>query len=162
MTGTHEEIRRLRTSGVYVILNTATGRRYYGASKNIYQRWNVHRCDLRHGRHANHELQADYDQYGESVLEYSVHCECAPCESVEIESALICDDPDCYNILKNVVRDHGKRIPFATVVEIDRLLKQGLRHSQIVRQCGVSYEAVSNICDRVSPNVTRALETYAA
>lgn len=48
------------TSGVYAIVNTATGRVYVGSSKNIGIRWSGRRGELRRGVSKNKPLQADW------------------------------------------------------------------------------------------------------
>lgn len=45
---------------IYLITNTQTGKVYVGRTKNIPNRFAVHRSELRLGKHSNPDLQADY------------------------------------------------------------------------------------------------------
>lgn len=47
-------------SGVYRIVNEATGREYIGASVNLGRRFSVHRSTLNRGKHSNRELAHDW------------------------------------------------------------------------------------------------------
>lgn len=59
-------------SGIYKITNDRTGETYIGQSKNIEQRINAHKNELRQGTHHNRGMQSDYlrgDTFTYSILE---------------------------------------------------------------------------------------------
>ena len=93
----------LRTSGIYRIFCKASERCYIGSSVNIYQRWLLHRSDLRKGRHHSFILQRAWDKHGEKAFEVSV------LEVVPDRDDLMCREnvwlkvlaPD-YNVAKEV------------------------------------------------------------
>ena len=59
-------------SGIYAIINTITGERYIGQSKNIYRRWYEHRMELKSGRHIAKRLQQDWNELGESTFSFVI------------------------------------------------------------------------------------------
>lgn len=54
--------------GVYAITNTINGKMYVGSARNINQRWQGHRHELRHNRHHAPHLQRAWNKYGESAF----------------------------------------------------------------------------------------------
>ena len=58
---------------VYTITNKTTGKLYIGETIWKHRRWTQHRNKLRKGNHDCKELQSDYNKYGPSVFEYSIH-----------------------------------------------------------------------------------------
>lgn len=62
-----------RQIGIYRITNLVTGMSYIGMTgMNFGDRWDAHRALLRHGKHSNAALQADWDFYGEGNFEFCV------------------------------------------------------------------------------------------
>lgn len=62
-------------SGIYVITNLITGKKYIGQSVNLASRLAHHKCDLKAGRHHNTHLQRSFNKHGIKnfifeVLEY--------------------------------------------------------------------------------------------
>ena len=60
------------TSGIYVIRNTATGKRYVGASLNVEARWQMHTRDLNENKHTNKRLGQDWRLYGADAFEFTL------------------------------------------------------------------------------------------
>jgi hypothetical protein len=58
--------------GIYAIRNTRRGRVYVGATNVLVERWRQHLSNLRHGRHVNAALQADFDSDGVDAFEFEV------------------------------------------------------------------------------------------
>ena len=50
----------MKTSGIYVIINTINNKKYIGSSKNIEQRKRSHFHRLRHNKHENDYLQKQH------------------------------------------------------------------------------------------------------
>jgi len=65
-----QPIENLRSTGIYMIFCTVSGKAYIGQAKNIYKRWVNHRYDLRHKIHGNPHLQKTYDKYGLDKLAF--------------------------------------------------------------------------------------------
>lgn len=57
-------------SGIYGIVNNKTDKWYIGQAVNRQKRFNQHRWLLRNGKHANKELQNDWNHYGESAFSF--------------------------------------------------------------------------------------------
>jgi group I intron endonuclease len=58
---------------IYEIKNTKTGQVYIGqTTQNPLMRWNQHRNRLIIGTHSNYYLQTDWNNYGETVFEFSM------------------------------------------------------------------------------------------
>lgn len=92
-----------RQIGIYRITNKITGMTYIGmTSMNFGDRWDCHRALLRHGKHENGALQADWNTYGEDNFEFCV-VECVDnaenlCELERRYIAVWRDMGLCYNI----------------------------------------------------------------
>jgi group I intron endonuclease len=64
-------------SGIYKIQSKCKPDRIYiGSAVNIYNRWSVHRCDLRKRKHSSSAFQRHVDKYGLDDLEFSVIAIC--------------------------------------------------------------------------------------
>jgi len=57
-----------KVSGIYRIVCVKNGRYYYGSSKNIFKRWDVHKCSLRKNSHCNSIIQRSWNKHGESTF----------------------------------------------------------------------------------------------
>lgn len=60
------------TAGIYAIRNQRTGAVYVGSSRNVRQRWMMHRSALRHGRHSTKALQAAWIEDGPNAFEWDL------------------------------------------------------------------------------------------
>lgn len=58
--------------GVYQIRNVINGKKYYGSSKEIEERWKRHITDLRAGKHHNIKLQRAFIKYGENAFVFEI------------------------------------------------------------------------------------------
>ena len=54
----------MKISGIYKITNTVTGDFYIGSSKDVKQRWAVHKCQSTWKNHPNNPLYQDMRKYG--------------------------------------------------------------------------------------------------
>lgn len=64
--------RALEVICTYVIKNEDTGSVYVGATQSFFKRWKSHLNRLRAGTHANDQLQAEFNVYGESRFTISI------------------------------------------------------------------------------------------
>lgn len=56
---------------IYLIMCTATGKRYVGSASLVVQRWSRHRQDLRANKHGNPHLQNAWNRYGEASFAFT-------------------------------------------------------------------------------------------
>lgn len=54
--------------GIYSILNIANNKRYVGSSRNIVNRWRVHKSRLRLNKHHSQHLQNSYNLYPNNFI----------------------------------------------------------------------------------------------
>ena len=62
-------------SGIYRITNTITGDFYIGSSKNVKQRWAVHKCPSRWKQYKNNPMYLDMQKYGVDKFEFEILAE---------------------------------------------------------------------------------------
>lgn len=89
-------------SGLYEIVNTIDGKRYYGSSIRIGRRWSCHRTQLRRGVHGNPHLQAAWAKHGESAFAFRVLALLEPADLADAEARLLSGlvgRKDCYNVV---------------------------------------------------------------
>lgn len=58
--------------GVYAITNRITSRKYVGETKDLSDRKRFNLSALRRGKHHNHDLQAEFIEFGESSFDFDV------------------------------------------------------------------------------------------
>ena len=61
--------------GIYKIVNTITNDFYIGSSKNVKQRWSVHKCPSYWSKHPNNPLYLDMKKYGTDKFEMQILAE---------------------------------------------------------------------------------------
>ena len=57
-------------TGVYMIQNNITGKKYIGSSFNVSSRMHDHLLELKRNRHTNKEMQEDFNKYGENSFSF--------------------------------------------------------------------------------------------
>lgn len=62
--------------GIYLMYNKMADKYYVGQGKNVHTRWSHHLYSMRRGIHHNHEIQEDYNKYGEESFTFSLLEEC--------------------------------------------------------------------------------------
>ena len=62
----------MKTPGIYALVNTVNGKRYYGSSENCEHRFKVHVKELRAGRHVNRKLLNAWAKYGPDAFRFEV------------------------------------------------------------------------------------------
>ena len=65
-------INNMKICGVYKITNTVTGDFYVGSSKNVKQRWAVHKCQSTWKNHPNSPLYLDMKKYSVDKFELQI------------------------------------------------------------------------------------------
>ena len=62
----------MKISGVYKITNTVTNDFYIGSSKNVKQRWAVHKCQSKWNECPNNPMYLDMQEYGKDKFVFEV------------------------------------------------------------------------------------------
>lgn len=86
--------------GIYSIVNTSNGKRYYGSSLNIWGRKRQHLHNLRKGTHCNKHLQSAWKLYGESCFVFEIIEEVCANQLQIVEQLYLDKNPDGYNTAK--------------------------------------------------------------
>jgi len=92
---------------VYQIVNSVNGRVYVGETTRGEIRWIEHRKKLRGNYHDNSNLQADFNQFGEDVFEWSIiqelpkDKEVLEREETNTIQRLLAEGKELYNIILN-------------------------------------------------------------
>lgn len=84
--------------GIYSITNKISDRIYIGSSIDIDRRWKEHVNNLNKDKHINHDLQDDWNLYGQDNFEFTVIRQCEESELKFVEMQEIFSSwKDLYN-----------------------------------------------------------------
>jgi len=61
-----------KTGGIYRIIYLRNGDEYIGSAMNLYRRWELHKSQLRMGRHHSKYMQRVFDKYGLDAFEFEI------------------------------------------------------------------------------------------
>ena len=86
-----------KISAVYKITNTATNDFYIGSSKNVKQRWAVHKCKSKWNEQPNNPLYLDMQKYGVDKFAFEILEVVEPEELKEKEQKFIETLKPIYN-----------------------------------------------------------------
>jgi group I intron endonuclease len=92
---------------IYQIVNSINGKVYVGQTMRGVLRWNQHLRRLRGNRHVNPNLQADFNEFGEDVFEWSIIQELPKDREVLVQEEtntiqrLLAEGKELYNIVLN-------------------------------------------------------------
>lgn len=116
-------------SGIYQITNQTNGKRYIGSATNLKNRWAVHLCALRKGRHYNEHLQRAFKKYGEDAFVFSV------LEQVVVENLIVHEQRflDGLNPEYNMASTAGSQLGYEHSLEARRQMSEahkGVKLSQ--------------------------------
>jgi group I intron endonuclease len=73
----------MKISGIYEIINKVNGKRYYGSSSDIHNRWRRHKRELKKNNHDNLHLQNAWNKYGIDNFKFNI------VEEVNIDNLLL-------------------------------------------------------------------------
>lgn len=85
-------------SGIYAVVNSVNGKRYYGSSANVWSRKRQHFHKLRSGCHHNAHLQSAWDLYGEASFEFLLIEIVAVEDLLQVEQSYLDRNSDGYNV----------------------------------------------------------------
>lgn len=88
----------IQAAGVYVVLNTLTGKEYVGSATNLRRRWYEHQSALRRGVHHSAKLQRSWKKHGAAAFTFKPLLVCAPEMSVFYEQRAIEAMEPWYNM----------------------------------------------------------------
>lgn len=96
----------LNFPAIYTITHIASGKAYVGQTINVRIRWQMHRSDLRKGKHRNAYLQHAWNKYGKDAFVFAVHTDLRniPPEKLALELnrmevAILASFPETYNLM---------------------------------------------------------------
>lgn len=84
--------------GIYCIKNLKSGRKYYGSSKQIEERFNCHKKQLIANKHHNILLQRSWNKNKPDDFSFTIVQECAITDLLIIEQTYIDNNIDGYNL----------------------------------------------------------------
>lgn len=117
-------------TGVYAIINTATGCMYIGSAKRNFQhRFVTHRNALNKGNHHSPRLQASWNSRGERAFEFAVIEDCPPENCISREQLWM----NFFNPEYNVVKKAGSTSGYRHSDEIKAKMRErmkGFRHTE--------------------------------
>ena len=87
----------MKISAVYKITNTVTNDFYIGSSKNVKNRWAVHKCQSVWKNYPNKQLYQDMRKYGVDKFELQILAEVEPDKLKELEQQFIETLKPTYN-----------------------------------------------------------------
>ena len=79
----------MKIIGIYKITNTITGDFYIGSSKDVKQRWAVHKCPSKWKECPNNPMYIDMKRYGVDKFEFQVIAEVESEQLKEMEQQFI-------------------------------------------------------------------------
>jgi group I intron endonuclease len=100
----------MKTSCVYQIRNTVSGKIYVGSTADMAKRFRAHRSFLANGTHSNRHLQASWNRHGPDAFVFEVLEQCSPSMLAEREAYWIAKLDSCkkgFNIQHDPA--HGNR-----------------------------------------------------
>ena len=86
--------------GIYEVKNIINNKCYIGSSKNINNRFYIHKLDLKNNKHHSTYLQNAYNKYGLKVFEFNIIEECDMDVLIKKEQFYLDNRNPKYNIAK--------------------------------------------------------------
>jgi group I intron endonuclease len=155
--------RRQLKSGVYTIRCKSNGKIYVGSSKNVTNRFTIHKDHLRNNKHGNRSLQEDFNRYGEADFEFVKVLLCREDDLFIFEEAYMkkynsLDESFGYNCF--TAGKKGRSLVERTKKQISAKLKgidptaarlkslESIRRKVINKATGEIYESVTEAADK--------------
>lgn len=137
----------MKETGIYCILNKNTGKCYIGSSsRDIYERWEIHKSQLNRKKHHSKYLQKSWNKYGSEDFEFSILEIVEPSKCVEREQFYIDNIRPEYNTNPNSSSRLGAKHPLEvkrkiSKAHIGKFVSQETRNK---RSVALMSHAVSN------------------
>lgn len=106
-----------------MIINTVSGKRYIGSSKNVRLRWNSHICLLRKNMHPSPHLQASWNHHGASCFSVKFVLICSPEHCVMYEQKAIDALSPEYNYAPVAGSRLGQKSSNETLAKLSKMRK---------------------------------------
>jgi hypothetical protein len=139
------------TAGVYKIENVVTGEFYIGGSKNIKQRWQMHRYTLNAGKHPSSDLQQDWNTYGVANFKFTILCITDPDMCKFFESRFIAKlKPEYNTCMLNKHREGASKYKNPdgySFVSPDGVLYEGIKNLYLFcTEHGLTHSTMHDLC----------------
>lgn len=135
--------------GIYRIVNKVNNKIYVGSSTNIYERWKVHKNDLKENRHQNSHLQRAWNKYGEKNFKFEI-LEEIKADRNKIWAALIIRERYYVDFYDSLNRNKGYNLVYPSTFDCSQLTKE-----DVIKGCGnYSYEILSKIGELLETNIS--------
>ncbi len=129
----------IKKSGIYIISNLESGKRYIGSSNNLYNRLYQHFKELENNVHANQHFQNAWNKYGEDAFEYSILEYCDEEIRLEREKYYIDTIVPEYNVNGincNSILNHSEE----TKQKISQSIKKAYKSGKLKERIENSYQ----------------------
>lgn len=105
-------------SGIYKLVNKINGKLYIGSTKEFKSNWAQQVRSLRNGKHANRQIQADFNKCGETSFVFEIIEIVEDTEEVRFAKEIECikeffdHEANCYNVdlQPNLITDDDEGI----------------------------------------------------
>lgn len=122
-----------KVSAVYKIVNTVTNECYVGSSKDVMQRWAVHKCPSKWREHPNSQLYQDMQKYGLNRFRFQVLAPVMPEYLKQVEQEFIEMLHPTYN------NYNAKGWDVEKVKEVKKKYRQSEKGKEIYRKAKKKY-----------------------
>jgi group I intron endonuclease len=157
--------KRQFNSGVYVITNLVNGRRYFGSSCRIRQRWARHKAELRAGIHSNPRIQRAWNKYGEASFAFKVVCWLKKDDLLWMEQRFIDSNDGGYNMGPARAVMLGRKFTAEHVAKI-QAGRAGFRHSDEsktkISNAQLGRKLTDEHKDKVRKSITGQVRSFAS
>lgn len=99
----------MKDTGIYLITNTVSGRRYVGSAASFKKRWREHERQLQEGRHHSRYLQRAWNKHGARAFTFRPIIYCAKHDLIMYEQAAMDALKPEYNIVPTAGSQLGYR-----------------------------------------------------
>ncbi len=122
----------MNKSGIYLIINTISNKRYIGSAVSLKRRFTEHKRALNKNSHFNHKLQRSFNKHGIENFKFEVLATCPKEYLIKMEQWFLDNLNPEYNIYKTAGSALGTKHSDITRMKISNA-KKGLKIPQDVR-----------------------------
>jgi group I intron endonuclease len=101
-------LEEMSLGGIYTIHNMMNQKFYIGSAANFFERWTVHKSNLKNNKHHSQYLQNAWNKYGEDAFVFlPLQCISDKTRRLEMEQYLLDSLKPQYNIAKKATSCEG-------------------------------------------------------